>query len=287
MPDLQGGACGAGCACGAGGSAGTAARARARARARLFPLALAFALAACGGDNPPPGNGNASEQAADPQPAGTPRLVVAVVDFSGSQTTHAAREARGYLEKVVDGLGYGDRLVLLEMYRTGSRDSVGKFVQDMPEPIRPGSITSYDRRQLDAAKTGVKNALPIFFDPRFVGTVATTDILTTLHIASEFLRDAGTRERELVLLTDMLQSTPAWEFEGARRMPPGAWIEQQAGEGTLPSLDGTCVVVIGADPTTAHGQRVRQFWNRYFEATGADLSAANYRLRAPVEELTC
>ena len=197
------------------------------------------------------------------------------------------REARGYLEKVVDGLSYGDRLVLLEMYRTGSRDSVGKFVQDMPDPIRPGAITSYDRRELDAAKAGVKNALPIFFDPRFVGSVSTTDVLTTVHIASEYLRDAGEREKELVLLTDMLQSTPTWEFEGARRMPPNGWVAEQASAGLLPSLEGACVVVIGADPTTPNGQRVRLFWNDYFEAAGAELDAGNYRLRAPVGEIGC
>ena len=245
-----------------------------------------MAVSGCGGGDAPE-TGNATEQGADPAPERDARLVVAVVDFSGSQTTHAVREARGYLEQVVDGLEYGDRLVLLEMYRTGSRDSVGKFVQDMPDPIRPGSITSYDRRQLDAAKAGVKNALPIFFDPRFVGSVTTTDVLTTLHIASEYLRDAGERERELVLLTDMLQSTPTWEFEGARRMPPGGWVEEQASSGLLPSLAGTCVVVIGADPTTPNGQRVRTFWGDYFEAAGAEMESGNYRLRAPVDEVGC
>ncbi len=279
--------CCARCACGAGCCAEPhRARARGSYTNACAAILLALTLAACGGsDDASPGN--ASEQGADPAPEVDPRLVVAVVDFSGSQTTHAVREARNYLEQVVEGLGYGDRLVLLEMYRTGSRDSVGKFVQDMPDPIRPGSITSYDRRQLDAAKAGVKNALPIFFDPRFVGSVTTTDILTTLHIASEYLRDADERERELVLLTDMLQSTPTWEFEGARRMPPGGWVDEQSSSGLLPSLDGTCIVVIGADPTTPNGQRVRTFWNQYFSAAGAELDNGNYRLRAPVEEVGC
>ena len=262
-------------------------RARARACARAAAsLALGLSLAACGGDAPPPG-ANASEPGADPAPATQSREVVAVVDFSGSQTTHAVREARAYLEKVVEGLSYGDRFVLLEMYRTGSRDSVGKFVQDMPQPIRPGAITSYDRRELDAAKRGVLNALPIFFDPRFVGSVATTDILTTLHIASEYLRDAGARKKELVLLSDMYQSTPALEFESARRMPGDGWIASQEAGGLLPSLDGACVVVIGADPTTAEGQRVRVFWTDYFEAAGAELDPGNYRLRPPVGVVGC
>src|SRR5688500_9598839 len=165
---------------------------------RTLPIVLAALLAACGGDAP--ATGNAAEPGSGSLAPAPARLVVAVVDFSGSQTTHAVRESRAYLEKVVDGLGYGDRFVLLEMYRMGSRDSVGKFVQDMPRTRVAGRETSYDRREPEAAKTGVKNALPIFFDPRFVGSIATTDLLTTLHIASEYLRDAGEREKQLVLL---------------------------------------------------------------------------------------
>jgi len=70
-------------------------------------------------------------------------------------------------------------------------------------------------------------------------------------------------------------------------MPPGGWVDQQASGGMLPSLEGTCVVVIGADPTNANGQRVRQFWSSYFDAAGAELDAGNYRLRAPVDEIAC
>ncbi|HUG39424.1 MAG TPA: hypothetical protein VMM12_03010 [Longimicrobiales bacterium] len=229
----------------------------------------------------------ASGAAVGEESAGPPRTVVAVVDFSGSQTSHSVAGARQYLAKVVKGLRYGDRLVLLEMYRTGSRDSVGSFVQDMPQPIRPGAITSYDRRELDAARRGVLNALPIFFDPALVRSVPTTDLLTTLHIAAEHLHDAGDREKELIILSDMLQSTRAFEFEGARRMPPEGWVAAQDQGRLLPSLRGACVVVVGADHTTPHGQRVRRFWGDYFQATGARLAAGNYRLRPPTDRVEC
>jgi hypothetical protein len=231
-------------------------------------------------------SGAAAEAAGDaPRPA--PRTVVAVVDFSASQTSHSAAEARRYLEEVVNGLSFGDRLVLLEMYRTGSRDSVGRFVQDMPEPIRDDAITSYDRRELKAARRGVLNALPIFFDPGLVRSVPSTDLLTTMHIAAEHLRDAAGREKELVLLSDMLQSTSAFEFEGGRRMPAAGWVAGQARQGLLPSLEGACVVVVGADPTTPHGQRVRAFWGEYFDAAGASLDPGNYRVRAPTDPVRC
>lgn len=235
-----------------------------------------------------------SDSAASGASAGSPsdataesRTVVAVVDFSGSQTSHAVREGRRYLEEVVDGLDYGDRLVLLEMYRSGPRDSVGSFVRDMPDPVRPGATTSYDRRELDAARRGVQNALPIFFDPELVRSVPTTDLFTTMHIAAEHLRDAPDGDKELLILSDMLQSTSRFEFEGARRMPPDGWLEAQEQQGLLPSLEGTCVVVVGADHTTPEGQRVRRFWDAYFATVGARLPAGNYRLRAPSDVVEC
>jgi hypothetical protein len=252
----------------------------------VLVLALALTIAACG-DAAPPAGARADEPVVAAAPAEEARLVVVVVDFSGSLTSHATRESQAYLRQVVEGLGFGDRLVLLEMYRSGARDSVGKFVQDMPRARRADAITSYDRRELDAAKRGVLDALPVFFDPRFVGHVGTTDVLTTLHIASEYLSDARGRTRELILLSDMLQSTSAFEFDGARRMPPDGWIAAQASSGLVPSLDEACVVVIGADPTTAAGQRVRAFWSDWFDAADARLDAGHYRARAPVDVLRC
>ena len=258
-------------------------RALAHRSSTLGSLCLAVgAMIACG-DSP---QARAAAETGSERPREA-RTVVAVVDFSGSQTTHSVAEARRYLESVVGELSYGDRLVLLEMYRTGSRDSVGSFVQDMPQPIRPGAMTSYDRRELDAARRGVLNALPIFFDPALVRSVPTTDLFTTLHIAAEHLRDAGDRPKQLLLLSDMFQSTPDFEFEGARRMPPDGWIASQGERQLLPPLAGACVVVIGADHTTPQGQRVRQFWEQYFDATGALLDADNYRLRAPPEAKAC
>lgn len=252
-----------------------------RALARLPALACALAAAACAdtaADDSLPGDAPADR---------APRTTVAVVDFSGSQTSVSVNESRAYLEKVVADLGYGDRLVLLEMYRSGPRDSVGSFVQDMPEPVRPGAVTSYDRRQLEAARRGVLSALPVFFDAELVRSVPTTDLLTTMHIAAEHLRGAGERDRELIILSDMLQSTPSFEFEGSRRMPPRRWVAQQERADLLPSLEGTCVLVIGADHTTAEGQRVRDFWEEYFEAAGATLEDRNFWLRAPPDVVEC
>lgn len=256
---------------------------RTTARAALTVLCAAL-VASAGACVDSTASGSEMEEDA---PRDVARTVVAIVDFSGSQPAHSSAEAQQYLEEVIEELGFGDRLVLLEMYRSGPRDSVGRFVQQMPDPRRADAVTSFDRRELRAARRGVLNALPIFFDPDLVRSVPTTDLLTTLHIAAEHLRDAPAGERQVLLLSDMYQSTPQFEFEGARRMPPERWVETQAREGALPSLEGACVLVIGADHTTPEGQRVRRFWEGYFDAAGARLGEGSYRLRAPTGVVGC
>jgi len=63
------------------------------------------------------------------------------------------------------------------------------------------------------------------------------------------VRDAGSRETYLVVLSDMLQS-------------------------------GACVTVVGGDATSSGGVAVREFWKAYLEASGATLPEGNYRLLA-------
>jgi hypothetical protein len=38
-----------------------------------------------------------------------------------------------------------------------------------------------------------------------------------------------------------------------------------------------CVVVAGADVSSARGAAIRDFWEKYFEAAGTRIAADNYR----------
>ena len=68
-------------------------------------------------------------------------------------------------------------------------------------------------------------------------------------------------------------------MEGLVRMPPDNWVQTQVERGTLPNLEGLCVVVVGARNDTRASQIVREFWEEYFEATGATLRDGNYSYR--------
>ena len=71
-------------------------------------------------------------------------------------------------------------------------------------------------------------------------------------------------------------------MEGLTRMPPPGWVEREMANRTLPDLSGLCVYVIGARVDTRQSQHVKDFWQEYFEATGATFESRNYTLR-PVE----
>jgi hypothetical protein len=106
-----------------------------------------------------------------------------------------------------------------------------------------------------------------------------TDLLSTLHDVGADLRAAKGRKAVLYIFSDMLQSNRTIDMEGLRKMPPGGWVERQEQAGTLPDLTGLCVVVVGARVDTEASQRVKKFWEEYFDATGAELLDRNYTLR--------
>ncbi|HEX7050814.1 MAG TPA: vWA domain-containing protein [Longimicrobiales bacterium] len=257
---------------------------------RRFTLAVAL-LAACGsgpGEDPAatPAAG-AADTGAAPTAAATPRQVIVLLDLSASQTPAMLAESRRFLDGLVERLGFGDRIVLLEVHRAGVREAARRWADTFPRLPDPGHISMRDRTRLEGARDAARSVARAFFDSASAGKALHTDLFATLHIAAEYARDGGGRRTVLVLLSDMLQSDGNIEMERLRRMPPADWITRQRAAGVLPNLRGACVVVVGADATTRAGTAVRDFWVEYFEAAGARLRRENYRLLAPGAAVGC
>jgi hypothetical protein len=234
-------------------------------------LIASLALTACG-------EARGGEAAA---PAAEPRQLIVGVDLSASQSDGRRAEARKALDLVVDELQYGDRIVLLQVHQRGAaEDDAARWAETVPLPREPDEPTSVDRERLDAVKQAARSVAETMFAHEAAGHLPTTDILSTLHIAAEYMRDAGSRATTIVLLSDMLQSANGIEMARAGGTPGARWIEQQQISGVLPRLEGACVAVIGADATTPSGITVRDFWQKYLEAAGAVLHEDNYRLIA-------
>ena len=215
-------------------------------------------------------------------PGGIPaKQYIVLIDLSASRNKAMLDEERQFLNELAGKLGFGDQIVLLQMQQAGLTDHPLHWTVTMPSPKDASFVTSRDRNQLTAAQSGVRLALPSFFEAKDAVKVNHTDIFTTLQLAGESAHDGGARQTVLVLLSDMLQSGQGFEMERLAKMPPPSWIETEAHDGLMPQLGRVCVVAIGADATTASGVKIRNFWQAYFARAGARLLGQNYRATPP------
>jgi hypothetical protein len=77
-------------------------------------------------------------------------------------------------------------------------------------------------------------------------------------------------------------------MERSGGIPSSQWIEVRHSANRLPEMRGVCVVVAGAASKTQREAMIRDFWVRYFAASGTTLTADNYRAFVPdAMELRC
>lgn len=252
---------------------------RARASGPGAVLAFVAALllvalpAACGG-----GSGGPRIHAAEGEYR-PPELVAFVYDRSGSMSDYQLELAHKLTTRRLTHLRHGDRIAALGMLQRSLEEPPERWSQQVPEREFP------DREMIQDSVTRtrfIRDAsayLRKFTDPGDRESITGTDVLSTLHDLSAVIRGYPKHQPVVYIFSDMLQSTPGIEMEGLRKMPGRSWIRRAEQSGKLPGLDGACVVVIGARTDTNAGQRVKEFWEAYFEAAGAKLLDSNYTLR--------
>jgi hypothetical protein len=245
----------------------------------LWIVLCSTVVAGCGGN----------AQGHDTSTIFAPRQLIVALDLSGSQSEARRNAARQALDRAIEGLGYGDRVVLLQVHqRAAAEDNAIRWAETAPLPPDGRAPTSLDRERLEAVKKAAHAVARSIFENEAAGRIPTTDLLATLHIAAEYVRDSGQRPTSLLLLSDMLQSAHGIEMSRPGGVPSADWLAQQQAAGLVPGLDGVCVSVVGADATTPNGLSVRTFWLRYFAMAGATLEERNYRLIATdASALTC
>jgi hypothetical protein len=226
-------------------------------------------LVACGNETRSPDTAEATPPHA---PAAAKQVVVAV-DLSGSLTDQERTSNRNLLSILAGSMTYGERLVLVQAHAKGVRDDAVVNPIEMPVARNPARPLERDRRALAMAH----QTADIYIGKLFQRPPANgTDLIATLHTAAERVRDGGGRQTTLVVLSDMLQCTRDFCMERTGVVPDSEWILAQKGQGLMPDLSGVCVSVVGADATTPQGVRVREFWESYFQAAGADLTRERY-----------
>ena len=208
------------------------------------------------------------------------RQTIVAVDLSGSQTSGQLASSRAFADAAVEDLSYGDDFVIMEMSRQGVGADLKRYEVSIPKLKDSTFVPSNAKTDLDGRKDGLRSILPVIFNPALAGKIPNTDVLATVFAAAEYVRRADGRPTTLVLLSDMLQSDGKINFQNGRGIPGPDWIETQQRMGTIPSLKGVCVVVVGADASTAGGVAVKRFWQQYFTAAGATLPDSSFRLLA-------
>jgi hypothetical protein len=249
----------------------------------LFRVALGFIVCAllllaigCG-----------QQAGAKTTPPPTNQFIVGI-DLSASRSVEALRDSRRLLDNLVESrLHNGDELVLLEMY--GSSDTGDhQWIDSVPRAHTPGVLTPADQRRLDDFKAVAHQVVGAMFDPNRVRRIDNTDVFGTISRASDYAKAAHGRRPTLILLSDMENSTGELRMEREGGIPSPKWIEVRRSAGRLPAMRGVCVVVSGAGSKTQQEAAIRDFWVRYFAASGTTLETANYRAFVPdATELRC
>jgi len=198
------------------------------------------------------------------------------VDISGSRTKTELEESKKLLDGMIDRLQAGDRLTLIEVYQ-GGRVPARQWSDSIRTPRNPGELTGSDRRRLDDFRNIARMQASILFDSVRAREIQSTDIFGTLTRAADYAKASRNRGTTLLLLSDMINETPDVRMTSRQDIPGDGWIRHLTAAKRVPQLPRVCVVVAGANVSSARGAAIREFWNKYFEAAGTSVSPDNYR----------
>lgn len=225
------------------------------------------------------GCGDGSSSAQEPEAERTPTLAIFVYDRSTSISDHQLALAQKLTQQRIQDVNHGDRLAALEVLQRSLEEAPDRWSQAVPERKFPNQDVARDSVRLERFLDDAAIYLENFSDTTGRGGITGTDVLSTMHDVAAEVRGYPSYEAQLYIFSDMLQAGPEINMEGLRRMPPSDWVESAKAEGRLPDLSGVCVMVVGARSDTNASQRVKAFWDEYFEATGATLHDRNWTYR--------
>jgi len=209
------------------------------------------------------------------------------IDISGSRTKSELDESKQLLDGLIDRLQAGDHLTLIEVYQ-GGRLPARQWTDSIRSPKKAGELTGSDKRRLEDFKEIARMQASILFDSTRTKEIQSTDILGTLARAADYAKASRKRATTLLLLSDMMNETPDVTMTARQDIPGDGWIRHLAAQRRIPELRGVCVVVAGADVSTARGAAIRDFWTKYFEAAGTSVSPDNYRnMISDPSEISC
>jgi len=208
------------------------------------------------------------------------------IDISGSRTANELDESKKLLDALIDRLQAGDHLTLIEVYQ-GGREPARQWTDSIRSARTPGKLTASEQQRLGDFKDIARMQTSILFDSLRAKEIHATDIFGTISRAADYAK-ASNHGATLLLLSDMINETGDVRMTSEGEIPGDGWIRRLATAKRIPRLNGVCVVVAGADVSSARGAAIRDFWDKYFAAAGTSVSPDNYRnMISDPSEISC
>jgi len=205
----------------------------------------------------------------------TLRVIVILVDMSGSANRARSTVYREAFEKIYQSLSQGDRV----MVGTITSRSYIDFKPAVDAEI-PKNTIWVNRIQFERNLTETREKIRREVDrllSRKRGTKR-TEILNSLNIADTIFHNEK-RQKILVILSDMIQDSKEYNFTRVKITDNyiDKLIRYRRKHNLIPNLTDVKVYVAGASGADSNKFRsVENFWARYFAESGADFSRHRY-----------
>ena len=213
--------------------------------------------------------------------------VVVFIDFSGSISGDDRASYRREIEReILPSLSAGDRLLIAPIHDKTMTEF--RPLVEITLPAKPqfsgwlNNVLKYNRdaKELESQvlrlKEQVGTNVAQVFAKRYVSPH--TDIFSSLLMAQKLFSDEP-RRKVLVLMSDMLEDNPPYDFERIAWSPTTITktLSELDAKGLIPKLQGVCIYVSGASAKSAElAENVGRFWHAYFRRAGADMDPSRY-----------
>jgi len=204
-----------------------------------------------------------------------PRVIVVLVDMSGSTNKARRTVYRNAFDKIYKNLRQEDRIVVGTITSHSYIDFKPAVDAEFPKQTIWDNRLQYEQK-LAKTKKNVRQSVERLLS-RKKGTPY-TEILNSLNVADTLLHKEK-RKKILVILSDMLQDSKQYKFERYKITNKyiANVIRNQKRQNLIPNLTDVKVYVAGASAANSKKFRsIQRFWARYFTESKADFSTHRY-----------
>jgi hypothetical protein len=205
-----------------------------------------------------------------------PRLIIILVDMSGSADQARRTVCKEAFEKIYQNLRQGDRVVVGTIASRSYIDFKPTVDEEIPKKTVWDNRLQFERN-LTKTKEKIRREANELLS--YKGGSLLTEILDSLNIADSIFHGEKERQKILVILSDMIQDSKEYNFDKDEISDEyiNKVIRYRQENNLMPNLTGVKVYVAGASAADSNTFRaVQTFWARYLTQSGADFSPHRY-----------